>query len=102
MTEPILTARGLVAEKQNLQQSEQITVVTFDVPAIRRMLINGEIEDGKTIAHGVDRVPEPAFGHHGGSVRAVEVGDESEVLVLQKLSFRQGGLHHLALFDDLF
>jgi hypothetical protein len=32
---------------------------------------------------------------------AVKIGDESEVLVFQKLSFRQGGLHHLALFDDL-
>lgn len=46
----VFIARGLVAEKQNLQQSEQITVVPFDVPAIRRMLIAAEIEDGKTIA----------------------------------------------------
>lgn len=46
----VFVARGLVAEKQNLQQSEQITVVIFDVPTIRRMLISGEIEDGKTIA----------------------------------------------------
>lgn len=46
----VFIARGLVAEKQSLQQSEQITVVTFDVPAIHRLLISGEIEDGKTIA----------------------------------------------------
>ena len=46
----VFVARGLTVSEQNLQESEKITVVTFDIPTIRKMLVAGELEDGKTIA----------------------------------------------------
>ena len=43
-------ARGLTETRQNLQGDERIRVVVMPPDQLRRMLVAGEIEDGKTIA----------------------------------------------------
>ncbi len=35
---------------QNLEETEQITVERVDIQTVRRMLVDGELQDGKTIA----------------------------------------------------
>ncbi len=44
------TATGLTHVGQNLQGGEQITVETLERDELHRMLIEGELQDGKTIA----------------------------------------------------
>ena len=46
----VFVARGLSFVGQRLQENEKITVETFDLPAVRRMLIDRTLEDGKSIA----------------------------------------------------
>lgn len=44
----------------------------------------GAVEDGEAVVDGFQRIPEPAFGYHGGGMGAVEVFDEAQVLVFQR------------------
>lgn len=46
----VFVARGLSFVGQRLQENEKITVESFDLPTVRRMLIDRVLEDGKTIA----------------------------------------------------
>jgi hypothetical protein len=59
------------------------------------------VEHGESVADGVDRIPQPPFGHHGGGVGAFQIVQEAAVLALQFLGLGPGGMHDLALLDDL-